>query len=129
MQVDVFSFGVVIYELLVRQVTSAVVSQSGDANMPEMYANKVNSVCKLLLLPLVHLKGYQSDVVSLKMISCFVTIVGPSAVICAVQRQAAKYLCNVFVAVSLGSVCHGKLWCGNLSMTHCNSFFTFASIT
>lgn len=38
---DVFSFGVVIYELLIRQVTSAVVSQSGDATMPEMYANKV----------------------------------------------------------------------------------------
>ena len=43
MQVDVFSFGVVIYELLIRQVTSAVVSQSGDANMPQMYANKVTS--------------------------------------------------------------------------------------
>lgn len=43
MQVDVFSFGVVIYELLIRQVTSAVVSQSGDASMPEMYANKVNT--------------------------------------------------------------------------------------
>lgn len=43
-----FSFGVVIYELLIRQVTSAVVSQSGDANMPEMYANKVNFHCNLL---------------------------------------------------------------------------------
>lgn len=41
MQVDVFSFGVVIYELLIRQVTSAVVSQSGDVNMPQLYANKV----------------------------------------------------------------------------------------
>lgn len=40
-KVDVFSFGVVVYELLSRQVTSAVVSQSGDANMPELYANKV----------------------------------------------------------------------------------------
>ncbi len=39
---DVFSFGCVIYELLSRQVTSAVVSQSGDANMAEMYANKVS---------------------------------------------------------------------------------------
>ena len=41
-QVDVFSFGVVMYEVLMRQVTSAVVSQSGDANMPEMYASKVS---------------------------------------------------------------------------------------
>lgn len=40
-KVDVFSFGVVMYEVLMRQVTSAVVSQSGDANMPEMYASKV----------------------------------------------------------------------------------------
>ncbi|DBB04448.1 TPA: hypothetical protein ACH3X1_012928 [Trebouxia sp. C0004] len=40
-KVDVFSFGCVIYELLSRQLTSAVVSQSGDANMAEMYANKV----------------------------------------------------------------------------------------
>ncbi len=38
---DVFSFGCVIYELLSHQVTSAVVSQSGDANMAEMYAHKV----------------------------------------------------------------------------------------
>lgn len=43
MQVDVFSFGVVTYELLIRQVTSAVVSQSGDVNMPQMYANKVSA--------------------------------------------------------------------------------------
>ena len=41
-QVDVFSFSVVMYEVLMRQVTSAVVSQSGDANMPEMYASKVS---------------------------------------------------------------------------------------
>ena len=55
MQVDVFSFGVVIYELLIRQVTSAVVSQSGDASMPEMYANKVNCLCNQTLLPLLAL--------------------------------------------------------------------------
>ena len=42
MQVDVFSFGVIIYELLARQVTSAVVSQAGDMTMPEMYAQKVS---------------------------------------------------------------------------------------
>ena len=73
LQVDVFSFGVVIYELLIRQVTSAVVSQSGDATMPEMYANKVKFICKLLLPPLVHLNDeltQQSDAASLKMISC-----------------------------------------------------------
>lgn len=53
MQVDVFSFGVVIYELLIRQVTSAVVSQSGDASMSEMYANKVNLFSvRLPLMPL-----------------------------------------------------------------------------
>lgn len=46
-QVDVFSFGVVVYELLSRQVTSAVVSQSGDANMPELYANKVSCQTEL----------------------------------------------------------------------------------
>ena len=43
LQVDVFSFGVIIYELLVRQVTSAVVSQAGDMTMPEMYAQKVSA--------------------------------------------------------------------------------------
>lgn len=42
-QVDVFSFGVIMYELLVRQVTSAVVSQAGDMTLPEMYAQKVVS--------------------------------------------------------------------------------------
>ena len=45
-QVDVFSFGVMMYEVLERQVTSAVVSQAGDMTMPEMYAEKVsNSFC------------------------------------------------------------------------------------
>lgn len=43
LQVDVFSFGVIMYELLVRQVTSAVVSQAGDMTMPEMYAQKVST--------------------------------------------------------------------------------------
>lgn len=34
------------YEVLERQVTSAVVSQAGDMTMPEMYAEKVsNSFC------------------------------------------------------------------------------------
>lgn len=52
LQVDVFSFGVIIYELLVRQVTSAVVSQAGDMTMPEMYAQKVSAdvSCPLCLL-------------------------------------------------------------------------------
>ena len=40
-QVDTFSFGVVLYELLMREVTSAVVIQSGDPQMPELYAFKV----------------------------------------------------------------------------------------
>eukprot|EP00891_Asterochloris_glomerata_P005009 jgi/Astpho2/5009/gw1.00071.54.1_t len=40
-KVDVFSFGVVLYELMMREVTSAVVIQSGDPQMPELYAFKV----------------------------------------------------------------------------------------
>ena len=51
LQVDVFSFGVIIYELLARQVTSAVVSQAGDMTMPEMYAQKVSPMYSLLLHP------------------------------------------------------------------------------
>lgn len=73
MQVDVFSFGVVIYELLIRQVTSAVVSQSGDASMPEMYANKVNFCCTLTLLPLLPLLTSCTplNTITLKWTSCF----------------------------------------------------------
>ena len=36
-----FSFGAVLYELMMREVTSAVVIQSGDPQMPELYAFKV----------------------------------------------------------------------------------------
>ena len=36
-----FSYGVVLYELMMREVTSAVVIQSGDPQMPELYAFKV----------------------------------------------------------------------------------------
>ena len=36
-----FSFGAVLYELMTREVTSAVVIQSGDPQMPELYAFKV----------------------------------------------------------------------------------------
>ena len=56
-QVDVFSFGVIMYEVLIRQVTSAVVSQSGDINMSEMYASKVSLCCKLYLAKRKHLQA------------------------------------------------------------------------
>ena len=46
LQVDVFSFGVVLYELMTREVTSAVVIQSGDPQMPELYAFKVMQHCQ-----------------------------------------------------------------------------------
>lgn len=65
MQVDVFSFGVIIYELLARQVTSAVVSQAGDMTMPEMYAQKVRPMYTMhaaaspLLLSLILSKSAQ----------------------------------------------------------------------
>ena len=99
LQVDVFSFGVVIYELLIRQVTSAVVSQSGDATMPEMYANKVNLCCKLLVLPLLHLNhklAHQSNAASLKsQLFSFVTTTVPLRSLYS-PRQADKQLCNVW---------------------------------
>ena len=41
-----FSFGVVLYELMTREVTSAVVIQSGDPQMPELYAFKVMQHCQ-----------------------------------------------------------------------------------
>ena len=91
LQVDVFSFGVVIYELLIRQVTSAVVSQSGDANLPQMYANKASLFASCFFW-LPHLTIIRAGMRCHQQQSTCCILVENLAVYCAQRQESTKEL-------------------------------------